>query len=116
MVRPKLHLDADASKISLYRALLARGYDVTRTPNKWMALDADDNIQLLGATAQGRSILTFNARDFIPLARNYPSHAGVILSPQHPMPRLLKALERFFNDAKAEEMQGQVRCLSDWES
>ena len=115
MARPKLHLDADASKISLYRALLAHGHDVTRTPNEWMALDADDDIQLLGATAQGRSIFTFNARDFIPMARNYPSHAGIILSPQHPMPRLLKALERFFKETKAEEMQGQVRWLSDWE-
>ena len=107
MAKPKLHLDADASKISLYRALLARGHDVTRAPNEWVALDADDDIQLLGATAQGRSIFTFNARDFIPLARNYPSHAGIILSPQHPMPRLLNALERFFKEAKAEEMQGR---------
>jgi hypothetical protein len=115
MANPKLHLDADASKISLYRALLAHGHDVTRTPNEWMELDADDEIQLLGATAQGRSIFTFNARDFIPLAHNYPRHAGILLSPQHPMPRLLKALERFFNEAKAEEMEGQVRWLSDWE-
>jgi hypothetical protein len=37
---PKLHLDADASRISLMRALLERGHDVSRTPNDWMAMDA----------------------------------------------------------------------------
>ena len=116
MAKPKLHLDGDASRISLYRALLARGHDVTRTPNEWMASDADDFIQLLGATAQGRCIFTFNVRDFIPLGQSYANHAGILLSAQHPTSRLLKALERFFKEAQAEEMQGQVRWLSDWES
>jgi hypothetical protein len=115
MARPKLHLDADTSKASLYKALVARGHDVSRTPNPWMALDADDETQLIGATAQGRSIFTFNVRDFLPLAQRYPRHAGILLSPQRPMPRLLRALDRFFREAKAEEMIAQVRWLSDWE-
>ena len=115
MSKPKLHLDADASKISLHRALLARGHDVTRTPNEWMELDADDEKQLLGASARGRSLLTFNSRHFMPLAKRITRHAGIILSPQHPMPRLLKALDRFFKKAKAEELENQVRWLSDWE-
>ena len=115
MSKPKLHLDADASKISLHKALLSRGHDVTRTPNEWMALDADDVTQLLGATAAGRSIYTFNIRDFVQLAKIYPRHAGIILSPQYPTSKLLKALERFFSEAKAEELVGQVRWLSDWE-
>jgi len=51
--------------ISLTRALIERGHDVTRTPNNWMALDATDEEQLLGAIAQGRLIFTFNIRDFI---------------------------------------------------
>ena len=115
MARPKLHLDADASKISLYRALLERGHDVTRTPNDWMVSNAEDDDQLLGAAAQGRSIFTFNTRHFLPLAKRIARHAGIILSPQHPTPRLLKALDRFFKETKAEEMEDQVRWLSDWE-
>lgn len=115
MAKPKLHLDADASKVSLYRALLAHGHDISRTPNEWMALDADDETQLLGATAQGRSIFTFNIRDFLPLAQRHPRHAGILLSPQQRMPRLLRALDRFFREAKAEQLVGQVRWLSDWE-
>jgi hypothetical protein len=41
-----------------------------------MGLDATDIQQLLGATAQGRCIFTFNVRDFIALALNYPHHGG----------------------------------------
>ena len=52
-----LHLDADTSSKALHTALLARGHDVTRTPTEWMPLDASDEQQLLGATAQGRAIL-----------------------------------------------------------
>ena len=42
MAKPRLHLNADASRVSLLRVLLERGHDVTRTPNEWMALDATD--------------------------------------------------------------------------
>ena len=57
MPKPRLHLDADASIKALYRALMERGHDVTRTPTDWMPLDASDESQLLGATAQGRCLL-----------------------------------------------------------
>jgi len=39
---PRLHLDADASIKTLHAALVARGHDVTRTPNDWLAPDASD--------------------------------------------------------------------------
>jgi len=115
MAKPKLHLDEDSSKVSLHRSLAARGYDVTRTPNEWIQLSADDEEQLQKASARGRSIFTFNTHHFIPLAKRITSHAGIILSPQYPMPRILKALDRFFNETTAEEMENQVRWLSDWE-
>jgi hypothetical protein len=56
------------------RALLESGNDVTRTPNDWIALDATDERQSLGATAQGRCIFIFNIRDFMALAKRYPHH------------------------------------------
>ena len=80
MAKSRLHLDADTSKKSLLKALKARGHDVTRTPNKRMTLDADETEQLLGATAQGRVIVTFNVCDFMELAKRYPHHAGILLS------------------------------------
>lgn len=111
---PKLHLDADASRISLMRALIENGHDVTRTPNDWMALDADDEQQLLGASAQGRIIFTFNIRDFIALAKRYPYHGGIILSSQKPMPDLFKSLDHLLSITNAPDWPGQVRWLKDW--
>jgi hypothetical protein len=114
VTKVRLHLDADTSRRTLLQALLAGGHDVTRTPNDWMPLDATDEQQLLGATVQGRCIFTFNARDFIPLAKHYPRHAGIVLSSQKPLPELLKALEHLLTETQAEEWSGQVRWLNDW--
>lgn len=82
MVKVKLHLDADTSIRALHAALLQRSFDVTRTPNAWMPADASDEQQLLGATAQGQVILTFNIRDFMTLAHRYTDHAGILLAAQ----------------------------------
>jgi hypothetical protein len=114
VTKPRLHLDSDTSKKSLQKALQASGHDVTRTPNEWVAVDATDTEQLLGATAQGRIIFSFNARDFIALSKRYPGHAGILLSAQKPMPVLLPALERMFSGTNAEEWQGRLRWLNDW--
>jgi hypothetical protein len=112
VTKPRLHLDADTSQISLLRALLGCGHDVTRTPNNWMELDATDEQQLLGATAQGRCIFTFNIRDFLALAGRYPHHGGIILSSQKPMPELFKALDRLLSETEAEEWPGKVVWLN----
>lgn len=114
MTKLRLHLDADTSRISLLRALLDRGHDVTRTPNEWMALDATNEQQLLGATAQERCIFTFNIRDFMALAKRYPYHHGIILSPQKSMPELFKSLDRLLSETDADDWTGQVRWLNNW--
>lgn len=114
MSRPRLHLDADASIKAVHEALLARGHDVTRTPTDWMPLDASDEAQLLGATAQGRCILTFNVRDFALLAKRYPHHGGIILAVQSrwTLSALVEALDRLLSQATAEEWIGQTRWLN----
>jgi hypothetical protein len=116
MPEPLLHLDADASIRSLHEALGRLGHDVTRTPNSWMPADAPDEVQLLGATAQGRCIFTFNIRDFVPLARRYPRHGGIILVAQRSMSlsELIAALHRLLTETEAASWPGQVRWLSDW--
>lgn len=112
---PRLHLDADTSRKALLEALLARGHDVTRTPNPWMLRDASDETQLLGATAQGRVIFTFNARDFMPLAQKYPAHGGILLAPQRwPLADLIVALDRALTETAGTDWPGQVRWLNDW--
>ncbi len=116
MAEVKLHLDAEPSMKSIYTALLARGLDVTRTPNSWMPLDASDEQQLLGATAQGRVVFTFNIRDFLALAERYPRYGGILLAAQTAwtLPRLINALTRALTETRSEDWSGQVRWLSDW--
>jgi len=112
-----LHLDADASSKALHNALLERGHDVTRTPTDWMPFDASDEQQLLGATAQGRAIFTYNIRDFIVLGEKYPHHAGIILARQKSMSlkEIIEALDRVLQEMDAYKWIGQTRWLKDWQ-
>ncbi len=114
--RLRLHLDADASSKQQHNALIRQGHDVTRTPCSWMSLDASDEAQLLGATAQGRCIFTFNIGDFSRLAERYPRHGGIILASQSKwsLPQLIAALDRVLTGAEAEEWVGQLRWLNQW--
>jgi len=102
---PKLHLDADASSKALQQAHLNRGLDVTRTPNEWMHADASDEQQLLGATAQGRVIFTYNIRDFQHLAKRYTQHAGILLASQRSfsLHELIELLEKPLSTTTASE-------------
>ena len=111
-----LHLDADTSSKALYNALIERGHDVTRTPVEWMAFDATDEQQLLGATAQGRAIFTYNIRDFIVLGERYPHHAGILLARQKSMSlhELIDTLDCVLTETDAEEWIGQTRWLNQW--
>jgi len=113
MLNLKLHLDADTSRKALYKTLLDRGHDVTRTPNQWMPRDADDERQLLGATAQGRCIFTFNVRDFLALAKQHPLHGGIILAAQSSwsLSGLIVSLDKLLSETDAEEWPGRVQWL-----
>ncbi len=116
MAKPRLHLDADVSYRVLQRVLLERGHDVTRTPCEWMLLDANDEEQLLQATAHGRCILTFNIGDFMRLAEIYPAHGGIVLAQQKDwnLPSLIAAVDRMLAETRAEEWPGRVRWLNEW--
>jgi hypothetical protein len=116
MPDPRLHLDADTSRKALYAALRQRGHDVTRTPTDWMPLDASDEMQLLGATAQERVIFTFNIRDFMILAAHYPRHGGIMLAAQSrwTLGELIDALDRALRETDAADWRGMVRWLNDW--
>jgi hypothetical protein len=116
MARPVLHLDADASIKALHAALTGLGHDVTRTPVEWMPHDATDEAQLLGATAQGRLIFTFNVRDFVALARRHPRHGGIILAAQSSwrLADLASALDRLLRETDAAVWPGRADWLNRW--
>ncbi|NOH03813.1 MAG: DUF5615 family PIN-like protein [Chloroflexi bacterium] len=115
MSKPKLHLDEDASRTALYKALTSSGHDVTRTPNEWINKGAKDEEQLQKASDHGRAIFSFNTKDFLRIAQHVSTHKGIIVSKRKPFSIVLKALMRFFNESSTEEMEDQVRWLSDWE-
>lgn len=103
---------------ALHGALVERGHDVTRTPTAWMPLDASDETQLLGATARGRCLFTFNVRDFVVLAQRFPEHRGIVLAAQKSwtLPELIEALDRLLSMTEASDWEGQIRWLNDWKS
>ena len=72
--------------------------------------------QLLGATAQGRSILTFNLGAFLALTQRHPHHGGIILAAQRSwaLPDLIAALDRVLSETCAAEWVGQARWLNQW--
>jgi hypothetical protein len=78
-------------------ALTQRGYDVIHLNDTGQS-GIDDEPLLVFATAQGRAVLTYNIRHFVPLVRLWyeagREHAGVILSVQLPPGELLKRAER----------------------
>lgn len=116
MTKPRLHLDADTSIKILFESLINRGHDISRTPNEWISANASDEAQLLGSTAHGRVLFTFNIKDFIILAKKYPQHHGIILVAQTSMKlsELIKALDKLLCETQDSEWIGQIRWLSDW--
>ncbi|MCC6297723.1 MAG: DUF5615 family PIN-like protein [Anaerolineales bacterium] len=118
MAKLRLHLDADASIKAVYNTLRERGHNVTRTPNDWIQFDADDRAQLLGATAQGRALFTFNIRDFQALAKQYPEHHGILLAAQSrwSISELIEALDRALNQTEDSDWLGMVRWLNDFKA
>jgi len=81
-----------------------------------MTPDADDETQLLGATTRGRCIFTFNIRDFVALAQQYPKHGGIILAAQvsWTLSGLIAALDHLLSETESDEWIGQVRWLNEW--
>ena len=112
----KFHLDMDTSRKDLFKALLDKGYDVTRTPNKEVPEDASDEIQLLWATSHQRIIFTFNIKDYIHLSRKHPFHAGILLANQSTtnISQLIQVLSKILDEPSDETWIGQIRWIQEW--
>lgn len=112
----KLHLDMDASRKDLFKALVDKKFDVTRTPNKEVPEDATDEFQLLWATSHQRIIFTFNIKDHIYLSKKHPFHAGILLVNQNTtnISQLIQVLSKILSEPTHEIWIGQVRWIRDW--
>lgn len=79
----RLYFDEDSMRHALVKALRARGVDVA-TALEAGTIECDDAEHLAYATAQGRTLFSFNVQDFYRLHTSNlatgGSHAGIIFT------------------------------------
>lgn len=113
----KLYLDEDVISRVLIRALQARAVDVF-TAQEAERIGASHREQLAYAATHGRTILTFNTRDFAVLHTEYLSqqqaHAGIIVSDQIQVGLMVRRLLKLLDAKSAEEMQNWLEFLGNW--
>jgi len=104
----RLYLDEDVDPL-LAQVLRDRGVDClsTHEANNRGLSDPD---QMAFATAQGRAILTFNVKDFVPLAQKYSAsgqhHTGIIVSDHLPFRDLLRRILSLLLDVEFAYLTG----------
>ena len=99
--------------VSLRRA----GYDAVSTPESGQMRQSDE-LQLVWATGEGRTMVTFNVAHFAALhadwVGNARSHAGIVVSSQRPLGELIRRLMHLANALDADSMLDRLEYLSDW--
>jgi len=113
----RLYLDEDTISRALIRALRARGVDIL-TAQEAELIGVPDGEQLAYATAERRTIFTFNTRDFAVLHTEYLSqqreHAGIIVSDQLQVGLIVRRLLKLLDAKSDEDMQNWLEFLSNW--
>lgn len=112
----KLFLDEHIWR-GLTNALHELGYDALHVVDAGRR-ELDDDKQLSFAAEQGRAILTYNAKDFAPLASIWyetgRDHAGIILSEELERGELLRRTKNLLSSISSEEMANTVRFLQEF--
>lgn len=110
---PKLLLD---EHIWAYLAKLLReqGFDVIHVNEVNLVASPDDKIMAYAA-GEHRAVVTFNIKDFVPLAIQYyedgKEHYGVVVSNQLTRAELQKRVLKLLKNVTAEELMNAVRYL-----
>ena len=111
-----IYTDEDVTA-DLAPALRRRGYTAQSTAEVGN-FRISDEAQLTFATERGMALLTYNAQDFIPLARSWyrdgREHAGIVISEQMSQRRfgaLLRWVLRLLDALIAEEMHNRIVFL-----
>jgi predicted nuclease of predicted toxin-antitoxin system len=110
---PKLLLD---EHIWAYLATLLReqGFDVVHVNEVNLDATPDEKI-LRFATGEHRAVVTFNVRDYIPLAVQYyedgKEHYGVVVSKEISHGELKRRVTTLLENVTAEELMNAVRFL-----
>lgn len=113
----RLYLDEDTISRSLMNALRARNVDILSAHEAGMVSVADE-VHLAYATDVERTVFTFNTRDFARLhgawLANGRRHAGIIVSDQVHVGRIVRRLLRLLDGRSADEMENWLEFLSNW--
>lgn len=116
MIRISLYLDEHV-QISLAKALRARGVDVLTTQDAGN-IGFRDAEQVIFATEQQRSLLTYNKRDFAKIHYEWMGlgrqHAGIILSDQLAVGILLRRFMKLYFSVESDKMTNRLEYLSNW--
>jgi predicted nuclease of predicted toxin-antitoxin system len=109
----RLYVDEDVHE-SVTPALRRHGYNVlnVREANRRGLSDTE---QLAYATAEGRTLFSFNAADYIALHLEYlaqgQEHAGIVISKQIPISETVHRLLILLDQVSAGEIRNQLRWL-----
>jgi predicted nuclease of predicted toxin-antitoxin system len=112
-IPPRLLLD---EHIWVYLAKLLReqGFDVIHVTEVDLVATPDDKIMSY-AVGENRAVVTFNIRDFVPLAVQYyedgKEHYGVVVSNQLARGELQKRVTKLLKSVTAKELMNAVRYL-----
>jgi uncharacterized protein DUF5615 len=118
-VKLRLYFDEDSLTHGLVVALRARGMDVATALEAGM-LERSDEEHLAYATAEGRTLFTFNIADFSRIHSSWLSaarnHASLILAPQqrYSIGEQLRRLLKLTAARSAEDMVNRAEFLSMW--
>src|SRR6266508_3927193 len=113
---PKLLLD---EHIWVYLATLLRkqGFDVIHVSEDKLEGKPDDEI-LRVAAENHRAVVTFNIKDFIPIAIRYfddgKEHYGIVVSEQISQGELQRRVTNFLKKITVDELKNTVRFLQDY--
>jgi predicted nuclease of predicted toxin-antitoxin system len=116
MEKLSFYLDENI-QTALAHALMTRGINVLSTQQAGN-VGADDIHQLAYAAGKGRTVLSYNKRDFAILHYQWMKigrpHAGIILSDQLPIGIILRRLMRLYYSVNLEDMKNRLEYLSAW--
>ena len=113
---PKLLFD---EQIWVYLATLLReqGFDVYHVTEVGLDHTLDPEI-FQAAVKNHQAVVTFNIKDFVPLARQYSEegkeHYGVVVSDEIPQGELQRRVTKLSESVSAEELKNMVRFLQEF--
>ncbi len=116
MAAIRLYLDEDVRPL-LAEVLRQRGYDAVSAVEE-RSIQVPDPVHFDRAAGEGRALLTFNLRDFSPLATAAMEQGrpftGLIVSEQIAFGELLRRTLRLLGSRQAEEIANQIVWLNDY--